>query len=182
MAAEAPHAELGSKAPAFTLPATDGKTYSLADLKGKRGTVVMFICNHCPYVIAMIDRAVEDARALAELGVATVAICANDAKSYPEDSFANMRTFALAHDFPFPYLHDETQEVARAYGAVCTPDLFGFDDKLELAYRGRLDEGRTEPPRRGAPRELLDAMGLIAATGEGPAEQKAAVGCSIKWK
>ncbi len=182
MAAQAPHAELGWKAPSFTLPATDGKTYSLADLKGERGTVVMFICNHCPYVVAMIDRAVEDARELAALGVATVAICSNDAASYPEDSFANMRAFAKTHAFPFPYLHDETQQVARAYGAVCTPDPFGFNDKLELAYRGRLDEGRTEPPRKGAPRELFDAMGMIAKTGKGPKAQHPSVGCSIKWK
>jgi peroxiredoxin len=182
MAAQAPHAELGWKAPSFTLPATDGKTYSLADLDGNSGTVVMFICNHCPYVVAMIDRAVDDARELAGLGVATVAICSNDAASYPEDSFANMRAFALAHGFPFPYLHDETQGVARAYGAVCTPDIFGFNDRLELAYRGRLDEGRTEPPRKSAPRELLEAMKLIAKTAHGPREQKPAVGCSIKWK
>jgi peroxiredoxin len=182
MAAEAPHAELGWKAPAFALPATDGKTYSLADLKGERGTVVMFICNHCPYVVAMIDRAVADARALAAHGISTVAICSNDAVSYPEDSFANMRAFAEKHAFPFPYLHDETQDVARAYGAVCTPDIFGFNDKLELAYRGRLDEGRTEPPRSSAPRELLDAMQLVAETGKGPSRQTPSVGCSIKWK
>jgi len=182
MAAQAPQAELGWKASTFKLPATDGKTYSLADLKGERGTVVMFICNHCPYVVAMIDRAVADARELAKLGVATVAICSNDAVSYPEDSFDNMRAFAKAHAFPFPYLHDETQEVARAYGAVCTPDLFGFDAKLALAYRGRLDEGRTEPPREGAQRELLEAMKQIAATGQAPPEQHPAIGCSIKWK
>jgi hypothetical protein len=142
----------------------------------------MFICNHCPYVVAMIDRAVEEARELAALGVATVAICSNDAASYPEDSFANMRAFAKAHAFPFPYLHDETQKVARAYGAVCTPDPFGFNDKLELAYHGRLDEGRMEPPRKGAPRELFDAMAVIAKTGKGPKEQHLSVGCSIKWK
>ncbi len=182
MAAQAPHAELGWKAPAFTLPATDGNTYSLADLKGEHGTVVMFICNHCPYVIAMIDRAVTDARELESLGVTTVAICSNDAKSYPEDSFANMRAFAKAHDFPFPYLHDESQAAARAYDAVCTPDIFGFNGKLELAYRGRLDEGRTEAPRKGARRELLEAMRLIAKTGQGPAEQTPSVGCSVKWK
>lgn len=182
MAAQAPHAELGWKAPAFILPATDGKTYSLADLRGEHGTVVMFICNHCPYVVAMIDRAVKDARELALLGVSTVAICSNDARSYPEDSFANMRAFAEAHAFPFPYLHDESQQVARAYDAVCTPDPFGFNDKLELAYRGRLDEGRTEPPRKGAARELFEAMSTIARTGKGPAEQHPSVGCSIKWK
>jgi peroxiredoxin len=182
MATEAPHAELGWTAPDFTLPATDGKTYRLSDLEGARGTVVMFICNHCPYVVAMIDRAVADARALAELGIATVAICSNDAASYPEDSFENMRAFAKAHAFHFPYLHDATQEVARAYGAVCTPDLFGFDDKLQLRYRGRLDEGRTEPPRQGTPRELVEAMAMVAKTGNGPRDQKASVGCSIKWR
>jgi peroxiredoxin len=182
MAAQAPQAELGFRAPPFTLPATDGKTYSLADLKGERGTVVMFICNHCPYVQAVIDRLAADARALAALGVNCVAICSNDAVSYPEDSFANMRVFAKEHALPFPYLHDETQEVAHAYGAVCTPDFFGFNDKLELVYRGRLDEGRTDPPPKGAKRELLDAMTLVARTGEGPAKQMPCVGCSIKWK
>lgn len=182
MATQAPHAELGVKASPFTLPATDGKSYSLTDLKGEHGTVVMFICNHCPYVVAMIDRAVEDAHELAKLGVATVAICSNDARIYPEDSFENMRAFAKAHDFPFPYLHDESQEVARAYEAVCTPDLYGFNDKLELAYRGRLDEGRMEPARKGARRELLEAMTLVARTGQGPREQTPSLGCSIKWK
>jgi peroxiredoxin len=182
MAAQAPHAELGLKAPPFTLPSTDGRSLSLADLRGKRGTLIMFICNHCPYVQAVIDRAVADARELAPLGVSTVAICSNDAVRYPEDSFENMRAFADKHHFPFPYLHDETQEVARTYGAVCTPDYFGFNDKLELQYRGRLDEGRTEPPRKGARRELFEAMKLIAETGKGPREQTPSVGCSIKWK
>jgi peroxiredoxin len=182
MATQAPHAELGLKAPPFTLPATDGKTYSLADVKGARGAVVMFICNHCPYVEASIDRAIADAKALEPLGIATVAICSNDAVSYPEDSFSNMRAFAERHGFPFPYLHDETQKVARTYGAVCTPDYFGFNDKLELVYRGRLDEGRTEPPRKGAKRELLEAMTAVAKTGNAPAEQAPSVGCSIKWR
>jgi peroxiredoxin len=182
MAAQAPHADVGFKAPPFTLPGTDSKTYSLADLKGERGTVVMFICNHCPYVQAVIDRAAADARELAPLGVATVAICSNDAVSYPEDSLPNMATFAKEHALPFPYLHDATQKVARAYGAVCTPDFFGFNDKLELEYRGRLDEGRTEPPPKGARRELLEAMTLIAKTGKGPRSQMPCVGCSIKWK
>jgi peroxiredoxin len=182
MAAHAKPADLGLKAPPFTLPGTDGKTHSLADLKGARGTVVVFICNHCPYVQAVIDRLAEDARALASLGVSTIAICSNDAVRYPEDSFPNMRAFAKQHDLPFPYLHDESQEVARAYGAVCTPDYFGFNDKLALAYRGRLDEGRTDPPPKGAKRELLDAMALIAKTGNGPGEQFPSVGCSIKWK
>ncbi len=182
MAAQTPDAELGSKAPPFTLPATDGKSYSLADLKGERGTVIAFICNHCPYVKAVIDRVAEDARALAAQGVATIAICSNDAQSYPEDSFANMRAFAKAHALPFPYLHDETQEVAKAYGAVCTPDFFGFDAALKLAYRGRLDEGRTDPPPKGARRELLEAMRLVAESGKGPRGQQPSVGCSIKWK
>ncbi len=182
MATQAPHAELGLEAPPFTLPATDGKTYSLAGLKGERGTLVMFICNHCPYVQGSIDRAIADAKVLAPLGIATIAICSNDAESYPEDSFDHMRAFAKRHGFPFPYLHDETQNVARAYGAVCTPDYFGFDDKLELVYRGRLDEGRTEPPRKGAKRELLEAMTAVARTGKAPAEQTPSVGCSIKWK
>jgi len=182
MAAQAPHADLGLKAPPFTLPSTDGRTLSLADLKGKRGTLIMFICNHCPYVQAVIDRAVGDARELAPLGVTTIAICSNDAARYPEDSFDNMRAFARQHHVPFPYLHDETQEVAKAYGAVCTPDFFGFNDKLELEYRGRLDEGRTEPPPKGAKRELLEAMRLIAETGKGPQRQMPSVGCSIKWK
>jgi peroxiredoxin len=182
MAAQAPSAQTGLKAPSFSLPATDGKTYSLSDLKGERGTVVMFICNHCPYVVAMIDRAIDDAKALANLGIATVAICSNDAVSYPDDSFANMREFAKEHRFPFPYLHDETQKVARSYDAVCTPDIFGFDADLKLAYRGRLDEGRTDPPRKGARRELLEAMKLVAQTGQGPAEQMPSIGCSIKWK
>lgn len=182
MAAQAPTADLGWEAPEFLLPATDGKSYTLDDLKGERGTVVMFLCNHCPYVQAMIDRTSDDAAALALLGVNTIAICSNDAVSYPEDSFEHMRVFAEHHALPFPYLHDETQKVARAYGAVCTPDIFGFDDRLRLRYRGRLDEGRTETPRPGAKRELLEAMRLIAETGEGPAEQHPAIGCSIKWK
>ena len=130
----------------------------------------------------MIGRAIEDAAELAKLGINTVAICSNDATTYPEDSFGKMRDFAREHAFPFPYLHDESQEIARAYDAVCTPDIFGFNDKLELVYRGRLDEGRTDPPRKGARRELLEAMMLVAKTGKGPPEQAPAIGCSIKWK
>lgn len=173
---------LGSPAPDFRLPATDGKTYALADLAGPKGTVVVFICNHCPYVKAVIDRLVADARTLAAEGIGFAAICSNDADGYPEDSFPNMARFAAAHHFPFPYLHDESQEVARAYGAQCTPDFFGLAADGRLAYRGRLDEGRTTPPPKGARRELVEAMRSIAATGVGPTRQVPSIGCSIKWK
>jgi len=149
---------------------------------GANGTVVVFICNHCPYVKAVIDRLVGDARALISEGVGVAAICSNDAQTYPEDSFPKMRDFALAHAFPFPYLHDESQAVARAYGAVCTPDFFGFDRDLKLKYRGRLDQGRATPPPPNARRELLEAMRAVAKTGEAPKDQIPSMGCSIKWK
>ena len=173
---------LGAKAPDFRLPATDGRTYALKDVAGENGTVIVFICNHCPYVKAVIDRLTADARLLMSEGVSFAAICSNDATSYPEDSFARMGEFARKHDFPFPYLHDETQDVARAYGAVCTPDFFGFDRDLKLEYRGRLDEGRATPPPPGARRELLEAMRAIAAGGLAPANQTPSIGCSIKWR
>jgi peroxiredoxin len=173
---------LGAKAPDFALPATDGRTYALKDVAGKKGTVIVFICNHCPYVQAVIDRMAADARMLMAEGIGFAAICANDAKNYPEDSFDNMKRFARVHELPFPYLHDETQNVARAYGAVCTPDYFGYDKELKLKYRGRLDEGRTSPPPKGSRRELVEAMRAIAATGEAPKEQIPSIGCSIKWK
>lgn len=174
--------DLGATAPDFRLPATDGKAYALADIAGANGTVIVFICNHCPYVKAVIDRLVADARLLMAEGIGFAAICSNDAVGYPEDSFENMKAFAAAHAFPFPYLHDETQEVARAYGAVCTPDFFGYDRDRKLRYRGRLDEGRTTPPPADARRELVEAMRAIAVTGEAPADQNPSVGCSIKWK
>ncbi len=182
MAASPTDIVLGVPAPDFSLPATDGKTYALKDVAGEKGTVVVFICNHCPYVKAVIDRLIADARLLMREGVGFCAICSNDAVSYPEDSFAKMREFARAHDFPFPYLHDESQEIARAYGAVCTPDFFGYDRALKLRYRGRLDEGRTAPPPPGARRELLEAMRAVAATGRAQADQVPSIGCSIKWK
>jgi peroxiredoxin len=182
MAATTPQAMLDAPAAEFSLPATDGKTYTLHDVAGRKGTVVVFICNHCPYVKAVIDRMVADARVLMAEGVGFAAICSNDAASYPEDSFENMKRFAKAHQFPFPYLHDESQAVARAYGAVCTPDFFGFNAQRRLRYRGRLDEGRTTPPRAGAPRELVEAMRAIATGGVAPADQNASIGCSIKWK
>jgi peroxiredoxin len=173
---------LGATAPVFSLPATDGRTYALKDVAGPKGAVIVFICNHCPYVKAVIGRLTADARLLISEGVGFAAISSNDAASYPEDSFPKMREFASAHDFPFPYLHDESQSVARAYGAVCTPDFFGFDRELKLKYRGRLDEGRTTPPPPNARRELLEAMRAIAAGGEAPTNQVPSIGCSIKWK
>lgn len=182
MAAIPPPADLGMIASDFALPATDGRTYRFEDIAGGNGTVVVFICNHCPYVRAVVDRMAADARELQKEGIGFVAISSNDAKTYPEDSFDNMKRFAKAHNLPFPYLYDEEQSVARAYGAVCTPDFFGFDKKRELMYRGRLDEGRTTPPPPGTRRELLDAMRHIAKTGKPPADQQASIGCSIKWK
>jgi hypothetical protein len=149
---------------------------------GERGTVIVFICNHCPYVKAVIGRMVQDARELKGEGVGFAAICSNDASTYPEDSFENMQAFAKNHGLPFPYLHDEDQSVARTYGAVCTPDFFGYDAERRLKYHGRLDEGRTAPPSSSAPRELLEAMRSVAATGFAPSEQKPSMGCSIKWK
>jgi peroxiredoxin len=182
MAASPADIDLGAPAPDFRLPATDGKTYALRDVAGERATVIVFICNHCPYVKAVIDRLVADARLLMREGVGFAAICSNDAQNYPEDSFEKMRDFARAHEFPFSYLRDENQSVARAYGAVCTPDFFGYDRDLRLKYRGRLDEGRTNPPPPGARRELVEAMRAIAATGAAPADQIPSIGCSIKWK
>jgi peroxiredoxin len=181
MAVETPLCDFGWRAPDFELPATDGKTYRLADFAGGKGTLVMFICNHCPYVRSVIDRIVRDAGELQALGIKVAAINANDAAQYPEDSFDRMVEFAAANGFTFPYLHDQSQQVARAYNAVCTPDFFGFDRDLGLQYRGRLDASRKEAVP-GARRELLEAMQQVAATGKGPAEQLASMGCSIKWK
>jgi peroxiredoxin len=181
MAAQTPICEFGWKAPDFQLPGTDGKTYSLADVCGPSGALIVFICNHCPYVKAIASRLVRDAKDLQAAGIGVAAICSNDAHAYPEDSYENMAAFAAAHGFTFPYLHDETQDVARAYGAVCTPDFFGFNGALELQYRGRLDESKTTlvPDAR---RELYEAMMAVARTGQGPREQTPSMGCSIKWK
>ena len=171
----------GSKAPDFKLPGVDGKTYSLADVRGRNGTVVAFICNHCPYVRAIIGRMVGEAEAWRALGIGTIAIMPNDTESYREDSFDNMKAFAAKHSFGFPYVIDKTQEVAKAYGAQCTPDFFGFNAQDELQYRGRLDASRTTlvPNAR---RELFEAMRHVAESGHGPAEQISSMGCSIKWR
>lgn len=177
-----PVCDFGLPAVDFDLPGTDGRRHTLADCRGPNGLLVMFICNHCPFVKAVIDRIVRDCRELAALGVGSVAIMSNDVAVYPEDSFENMALLAQRLDFPFPYLHDETQSVARAYGAVCTPDFFGYNASLELQYRGRLDASGRNPAPPDAPRELFAAMRLIAETGRGPREQTASIGCSIKWR
>ena len=181
MAASPPVCDFGAPALPFQLRSTDGRMLGLDDVRGPNGTLNVFMCNHCPYVKAVIDRLIRDAGELRALGVATVAICANDADAYPADSFDNMRRWAAEKAFPFPYLHDADQRVARAYGAVCTPDFFGYNGKLELQYRGRIDASRKETAP-AARRDLFEAMRQVAATGKGPAEQIPSIGCSIKWK
>jgi len=181
VAMETPICEFGWKAVDFELPGADGRRYTLRDVRGPRGTLIMCICNHCPYVRAIVDRLVADVKQLQGLGIGAAAIMSNDTEAYPDDSFDNMKVFAERHGFTFPYLFDETQEVARAYEAVCTPDFFGFNADLELQYRGRLDASRKEPAPE-ARRELLEAMRQVAETGQGPAEQIPSMGCSIKWK
>jgi len=182
MAAIPPICDFGWKAQDATLPGTDGKTHSILGQAGPNGLVVAFICNHCPYVKAVISRIVRDANDLKAHGIGFVAVSSNDATAYPEDSFDNMKAFAKAHGFSFPYLYDEDQEVARAWDAVCTPDFFGFNAKGELQYRGRLDESRKEAGPVSARRDLYEAMAQVARTEEGPREQVASMGCSIKWK
>lgn len=180
MAAHSDPLNRGAPAPDFALPGVDGRVWTRDGSRGPGGLLVMFICNHCPYVRAVIDRIVRDARDLAPLGIGVVAISANDPVAYPEDSFERMGEFAREHGLPFPYLYDGTQRVARAYGAACTPDFFGFNARLELQYRGRLDASGRDPAPPQARRELFEAMKLIAATGQGPAEQLPSIGCSIK--
>lgn len=182
VAATPPICDFGWPAPNFNLPATDSKTYSYQDVAGENGTLIMFICNHCPFVLAIVDRMIRDANDLAVLGIGTAAICSNDATTHPADSFENMARMAAAEGFPFPYLHDETQSVARAYDAVCTPDFFGFNAKGELQYRGRLDASRGSAGPADLPRDLFDAMRQVAETGQGPKDQIPSMGCSIKWK
>ena len=182
MAATPPVCDFDWPAPDFTLPATDGQSYSLQDIAGENGTLIMFICNHCPYVLAVIDRITRDAKDLEALGVGVAAICSNDAVAYPDDSFDKMKLLAEKHGFTFPYLHDEDQSVARAYDAACTPDFFGFNRDLGLQYRGRLDASRKESGPTDLRRDLYEAMKQVAKTGKGPAEQVPSMGCSIKWK
>jgi len=182
MAHVTPICDFGWKPPAFELSGTDGKMWNLEDIRGANGTLVMFICNHCPYVKSIIDRIVDDAGVLQDAGVGVAAICANDANVYPDDSFEHMKSFSSQNGFTFPYLHDESQTVARAWDAVCTPDFFGFNADLELQYRGRLDESGKQPAPPDVKRELLEALKQIAKTGRGPQEQTPSMGCSIKWK
>lgn len=174
--------EFGKPAIDFTLAGIDGKTWTLADCTGERATLVMFICNHCPYVKAIQERLVRDTSDLLGYGVKSVAIMPNDPTDYPEDSFENMKIVAAKFDYSFPYLFDETQETARAYGAVCTPDFFGYNAALELQYRGRLDASGIKPASPDAQHDLFEAIKQIAESGEGPKEQFPSMGCSIKWK
>jgi len=178
MAVTPPVCDFGWQAPDFSLPATDGKTYSLDDIAGENGTLIIFMCNHCPYVKAVLDRIIRDAADLQKLGIGVAAISANDAEAYPADSFDEMKKLTL----PFPYLYDESQDVARAYDAACTPDFFGFNKDLGLQYRGRLDASRKEAGPTDLRRDLFEAMKQVAETGEGPREQIPSMGCSIKWK
>ena len=182
MPIETPICDFGQKAIPFELKSTDNKILSLNDIKGENGTLIMFICNHCPYVKAVTKDIVEDCKKLKDLGINSVAICANDAENYPEDSFDNMILFAKKNQFDFPYLVDETQEIARTYDAVCTPDFFGYNKELELQYRARLRELKNLVPVRDGKSDLLKAMKQIADTGKGPEQQTPSAGCSIKWK
>jgi peroxiredoxin len=176
-----PLCDFGWKARDFDLLGVDGVRYTLANARGPNGLLVMFICNHCPYVKSIRDRLVRDAHQLKLQGVNTIAIMSNDPADFEEDSFENMKRVATEFAYPFPYVWDETQQIAKDYGAVCTPDFFGFNADLELQYRGRLDASRKEAVEN-APRDLYDAMTQVAKTGRGPQEQIASMGCSIKWK
>jgi len=179
---ETPVCEFGWKAVDFDLLGVDGKRHNLASVKGENGLLVMFICNHCPYVKAIQDRLVRDINELKQYGMNAVAIMSNDPADYPEDSFDNMVRVAKAFNYPFPYVWDETQQVAKAYGAVCTPDFFGFNSSLELQYRGRLDASRKEAAASDVRRDLFEGMQQVAKTGHGPKDQIPSMGCSIKWR
>ena len=182
MAINTPVCNFGIKAPDFELSDTEGKLWSRESLRGPRGLLVMFLCNHCPYVKAILERLCADVKEMQAMGIGVAAIVSNDASTYPEDSFENMQRLAREKALPFPYLHDPTQEVARAFDAVCTPDFFGYNSRLELQYRGRLDASGRNPGPPDAPRELFAAMRQIAESGLGPREQTASIGCSIKWR
>tara|TARA_S200000501_G_scaffold138854_1_gene131235 strand:+ start:42 stop:596 length:555 start_codon:yes stop_codon:yes gene_type:complete len=182
MPVKTPICDFGQKAHDFKLKSTEGKILSLADIKGEKGTLIMFICNHCPYVKAITKDIVEDCNELKKIGVNSVAICANDTENYPEDSFENMIKFSKENQFNFPYLNDETQEIAKTYDAVCTPDFFGYNKNLELQYRGRLRELKNLIPVRNRESDLLKAMKQISETGNGPENQIPSAGCGIKWK
>ena len=182
MPIQTPICDFRQKAHDFKLKSTDNKILSLNDIKGENGTLIMFICNHCPYVKAVTKDIVEDCNELKKVGINSVAICANDAVNYPEDSFENMIEFSKKNQFNFPYLVDETQEIAKNYDAVCTPDFFGYNKNLELQYRGRLRELKNLVPVRSGESDLLKAMKKIAKTGKGPENQIPSIGCSIKWK
>jgi len=179
---ETPVCEFDKPAVDFALPGVDGKTWTLADCAGEKGLLLMFICNHCPYVKAIRERLVRDCAELKMLGINSVAIMSNDPALYEEDSFENMKKIAEEFGFPFPYLWDESQQVAKDYGAVCTPDFFGYNADLRLQYRGRLDASRKQTATADARRDLFEAMRQVAETGRGPAAQIPSMGCSIKWR
>ncbi|CAC9639575.1 thioredoxin family protein [bacterium endosymbiont of Bathymodiolus sp. 5 South] len=179
---QTPICDFNTPAMDFNLKGADGKIHNLASCKGKNGLLVMFICNHCPYVKAIIERIIRDTKELKVLGLNAVAIMSNNPEEYRADSFENMQKIAKEMAFPFPYLIDETQEIAKAYGAVCTPDFFGYNADLKLQYRGRLDASRKETMPNNVKRDLFDAMSQVATTGQGPIEQTPSMGCSIKWK
>ena len=176
-----PICDFGKKAVNFNLKSTENKIISLEDIKGDNGTLIMFICNHCPYVKAVIKEVVKDSKELEKNGVKSLAIMSNDTKNYPEDSFENMIQFAKIHEFNFPYVIDETQEIAKSYGAVCTPDFFGYNKNLELQYRGRVREMKDLKPVQEGESDLLTAMKLIVKTEKGPEKQIPSMGCNIKW-
>lgn len=176
-----PICNFGEKAKNFDLISTDNKKISLNDVKGKNGTLVMFICNHCPYVKAIIKNIVEDVKYLETLNIKSVAIMSNDVKNYPEDSFENMIAFSKLNNFSFPYIFDETQKIAKDYGAVCTPDFFGYNSNLELQYRGRIRELKNLKPVIKGDSDLMTAMKLIAESGKAPKKQIPSMGCNIKW-
>ena len=176
-----PICNFGEKPKNFNLLSTENKKISLSDIKGENGTLIMFICNHCPYVKAIIKDIVDDVKFLENLGIKSAGIMSNDVKNYPEDSFENMISFSKLHSFSFPYLIDETQNVAKEYGAVCTPDFFGYNKNLELQYRGRIRELKDLKPVKEGESDLRVAMKLVSETGKGPKNQIPSMGCNIKW-